>query len=278
MSSFDSPGSFPYGTAAPPAQPPARLSRTALISCVVAALSPLGVCLCYPTLIGSGIALILGHIAIYRIWRSGGQQWGNAFAAIALLISYPLLGLGIVWLSLKPFADMPQAQRTPAQIRLKEAESKVFGDSQGIAHGNTPQAKELAETFSLNLKELRDGLFTDSKSKIKLSGGNFVTYCHLEEGRCVFVVHAPDLRHFADDAKESLAELAWAVGKSVAQEELEDGDQLAVGLKGVLLYGAVMTGQIGLGEEPKITKDSDDLLPFFAPPKPTAEDPSSDRH
>jgi hypothetical protein len=122
---------------------------------------------------------------------------------------------------------------------------------------------------------LRDEFFTDSKTKVKLSGDNFVTFCQLEQGRCAFVVHAPDLRHFTDEAKQSLAELAWQVGKSVAQEELEDGDQLGVGLKGVIFYGAVMTGEIGLGEEPRTTKESDDLLPFFAPPAAAAQRPAA---
>jgi predicted esterase len=253
--------------ATPPPQP--RLSLLALFSFITAILSPLGICFCYPTLIGSAIALLLGHVSLIRIWRSGGKQWGSVWAVLGLLIAYPLFGCGVIWLLLPAWPKLPEAQRTPAQIRLSEAETKIIGDSQGIAHGNSPRAKEMAETFSVSLKELREKLFTESKSKLKLSGGNFVVYCQLEQGRCAFIVHAPDLRHFSDEAEQSLAELAWVVGNSVALEELEDGDDLGVGLKGVLFYGAVMTGKIGRTEEPRMSKSSADLLPFFKPAEAT---------
>lgn len=279
MSAFEPTASFPlpYGAGPPPPPAPAaRLSRTAVASFVLALLSPLGICFCYPTVIGSGLALLLAHVAMFRIWRSGGEQWGAVWAGLALLVSYPLFGLGVLWLIIGQLPRSPEIPRSPEQIALSAAERKILGDAKGVAHGNSPRAKELAESFSARLKELRDDFFTDSKTKIKLSGDQFVTFCQLEQGRCVFLVHAPDLRHFTDDAEKSLAELAWAVGKSVAGQELEDGDQLGVGLKGVIFYGAVMTGQIGVGKEPRMTKNSDDLLPFFAPSAAAAAQPEAE--
>lgn len=256
-----------------PPGPQPRLSLLALISFIVAVISPLGICFCYPTLVGSAIALVLAHIALFRIWRSEGQQWGSVWAILGLVIAYPLFGLGMVWIMLPPRPRIPSTPPSVAQSRLSEAEHKIIGDSDGVAHGNSPRAKELAQKFSSEMKELRDELFTESKTKLKLSGGNFVVFCQLEKKRCAFLVHAPDLRHFTDEAEQSLAELAWAVGKSVASEELEDGDQLGVGLKGVLFYSAVMTGKIGVGQEPHTTKEKENLIRFFEPEPEMATTP-----
>jgi hypothetical protein len=58
------------------------------------------------------------------------------------------------------------------------------------------------------------------------------------------VVHVPEYRKFTGDAKKTLAKLAWMVAQNVARDELEPGDHLAVGLRGVISYGAVMVGDV----------------------------------
>jgi hypothetical protein len=123
----------------------------------------------------------------------------------------------------------------------------------------------LAERFAVHMKELRDIAFTESKNKIQLTGGNFVTYCELHPGRCAFLVHVPSYRNFDENAKTTLAEIAWSVAQETVAESMMPGDRLAVGLKGTLLYGAVMTGTV-FSDESKPAQQSTEkelLAPFF---------------
>jgi hypothetical protein len=52
---------------------------------------------------------------------------------------------------------------------------------------------------------------------------------------------------------------------------LQDGDRLGVGLKGTLLYGAVMVGTVGDKPGPdEQSSDKELLYPFFEPPAEAA--------
>jgi hypothetical protein len=111
-----------------------------------------------------------------------------------------------------------------------------------------------------------------------LSGGNFITYCELHDGRCAFITHVPDYRKFEDDAKDSLAEIAWEAAQATVADTLHEGDELGVGLKGVLLYGSVMVGHVtaigdekrGLEEE---TESEESLLEKFFVEDAAPKDP-----
>jgi hypothetical protein len=161
---------------------------------------------------------------------------------------------------------------------LDDVEDQIRTDSGGIAHGNSDEAKALAQAFSELMQTLRDELFTKRDGGLSLSGKKFITYCELRPGQCAFVIHVPEYRKFNDDAKESLAELAWTVAQRTVEGKLQPGDKLAVGLKGVVLYGSVMVGEVGEpdGDEPSPEIDGDeraDLLPFFKPEEPPARLP-----
>ncbi len=262
-----------------PATPRLTLrSNAALISMIFALLAvPLHFLFCCaPISIPVAlVAVVVGHVAMSQINRSEGTLTGKGLARTGLIVGYVSLllsAVSITWMigqirNAEPGVD----NRPPEKIALAAAESAINTDSRGRAHGNSARAKELAEAFASVMEEIDKEAFTDTKAKIKLSGGHYVTWCELQKGRCAFVVHVPEYRKFADDAKKVLHEAAWTAAQKIARKELKPGDQLAVGLRGVLLYGAVIVGSI-TDNEPNAGKleqgtDSDKLLPFFKSPE-----------
>ena len=289
QSPFGSPPQPPYGEpplGQPPyGQPPRyapqsslggpRTSPLAVLSLLLGTFAFVFACCCFPvTLPAALVSVVMGHIALIQINRAGSNVSGKALAAIGLVTGYlgVLLSGGVMAAALlapEPKPDVATGVPT-ASSNLDAAENKIRTDADGIAHGNTDEAKALAKAFAELMQTLRDELFTKREGGISLSGKKFITYCELRDGQCAFVVHVPEYRKFEDDAKDSLAELAWTVAQRTAQEKLQPGDKLAVGLKGVVLYGSVMVGRVGEpdGEEPEPETSSDeraDLLPFFEP-------------
>lgn len=227
----------------------------------------------YLTAAISLVAVVLGHFALVRIGRSGGTQSGSGLAIGGLVIGYPLILVGLMFSALgwmarnaKPTTSVPQ---TAAAMRREAAEGKINSDNDGIAHGNTPEAKALAEKYATTMKALREAFFTKGKKGISMSGGNFITYCELHDGRCAFITHVPQYRKFTGDAKDSLAEIAWEAAQETVADTLHEGDDLGVGLKGVVFYGSVMVGHVTAvggekrGLEDETDSDEDLLEPFF---------------
>jgi hypothetical protein len=251
-----------------------RLSLTALFSLLSALLSPLLSCFCVPTIVFSLAAVVLGHIGLVHINRSQGRLSGMGLAIAGLVLGYPLLLIsGIMAVPFfsgmrEGFNNAAASAGDPAAGRLSAAERKIISDSQGVAQGNSPEAIALADKYSKIMKSLREALFTEEQKRaVSLTDGNFVTYCELRAGKCAFLVHVPSYRNFTDDAKESLAELAWMSAQKAVEGTLKEGDQLGVGLKGTLLYGSVMVGVVPKEGESSDPEDQgtekDALLPFF---------------
>jgi hypothetical protein len=282
-------GGQPFGGAGsglPPYQPKS-LTLPAVFSLVLSIGAPVFLCACLPIgmAVTSLVGIVLGHVALVRIGRSQGTLSGGGLAIGGLVIGYPMFLLGALFVALSfiprtPVEHVPVDENAPSE-RLKAAERKISTDNQGIAHGNSPAAKALAEKYAKTMKELREVLFTKGKGGMSLSGGNFVTYCELHDGRCAFITHVPEYRKFDDDAKESLAEIAWEAAQMTAADELDEGDELGVGLKGVVLYGKVMVGRVTIAGDEKRGMDheskSDEarLEPFFElDPEEIPQDPS----
>ena len=258
-------------------------SGWATLSLIMGLISPLFVCLCGLSLVTSLAAIVSGHVALLRIRQAKGMLEGRGLAITGLILGYLLLPISAV--SIYVFAmglqrGWERAQQRElaegasdnlggdAETRLSEAELKIFTSSRGIAHGNTAEARALAETFAKDMQTLRETLFTERDRVLSLTNDQFVTYCELQADRCAFVVHVPDYRKFTDEAKESLAMLAWRVAENTAAKKLKPGDSLAVGLKGSILYGSVLVGEIGADanqEKSGQEADRDALLAFFAP-------------
>lgn len=253
------------------------MSLGALFSLLASIASPFFICACLPYLtpIVALAGIVLGHVALFKISRSRGTLSGGGLAIGGLVIGYPVLLLGLM---ISALALMPRPKNVAvakpldpnsSSERLKAAERAISTDNAGIAHGNTKEAKALAEKYAKTMKTLREAFFTKSKGGLSMSGGNFVTYCELHDGRCAFITHVPEYRKFNGDAKESLAEIAWEAAQLTVADTLEEGDELGVGMKGVLLYGNVMVGSVtiagdekrGLNHQSK--SEEERLEPFF---------------
>jgi hypothetical protein len=78
----------------------------------------------------------------------------------------------------------------------------------------------------------------------------------------------PEYRRFSGEAKEVPAKLAWKTAQEVVRETLPENAGLAVGLKGVVLYGAVMIGRVGKSDGEAVEPDGTGSekkrpVPFF---------------
>lgn len=136
------------------------------------------------------------------------------------------------------------------------------------------------------MKNLRGEFFSKGKKRdFSLTDGEFLTYCNLVEGKCVFLVHVPQLRKFNPSAQESLCDLAWFSANSILQDAAyPQSTELAVGVKGMISYAGIYIGK--LDEEGKLKSglvvkqdgfDDRDLFHRFfdaSLPKKTIEAPS----
>ncbi len=117
---------------------------------------------------------------------------------------------------------------------------------------------------------MRDAFFTADRDRVfRLTDGQFIVHCELHEDRCAFIVHVPAYRDFSAEAKETLASNAWQIAQQTVENTLRPGDELAVGLRGTALYGAVMTGLVAADEDQRDAfqrVERDALLAFFPAP------------
>ncbi len=270
-------------------QLPPQTSVLAIIALIFAAISPVMICLCYASIPISTIALILGHVSLYSISRESHRLSGRGLAITSLAVAYPVLVLSVVLLSywianiskgldeLRSSASEQLAQQqettqskggSQAETRLRQAEQSIMalqGDAPG--RGNNAKAVELAESFAERMLMVRETAFTSGKKSLfQLSKGQFITYVELHENSALFLVHVPDYRKFDREAKEELGKLAWLVAQLTVEDELPEDADLAVALKGTLLYGDIMVGYVSKVEalqDNYLIRKKEDLLPFF---------------
>jgi hypothetical protein len=257
---------------------PQRLSLTALFSVIAGGLGWATCCCGFLMLPLTMTSVGLGHVALLQISRSQGQLSGKPLAIIGLVIGYcgMVLSIGMIVLSFSGQFEQFKKGRdndappTTAKAALERIESNILSDRNGIGQGNTDEAAALATRFSERMQALRELHFTKGRNRISVSGGKFITWCESRPGQCAFVVHVPNYRNFEGDAQEQLAALAWQAAQETVAGTLAEEDRLAVGLKGVILYGSVMTGTVvspelaeaGLDKQ---TSDKELLLPFVEP-------------
>jgi hypothetical protein len=274
----------------PPGPPPtAPLAIMSLVGSIVSLLGSVIFCCCpiapLAGLVGSLGSIAAGHLALSQIHHSQGRYRGRELALVGLVIGYPALLLSgaitaffvYALVSDKPNDNPPRVYQ-PGEEELSQVEQQIVSVSNGDAQGNSPEAIALAKNFSDKMKTLREAFFTEEQKKgISLSDGEFITWCQLQEGKCAFVVHIPSYRKFDDDAKETLETLAWTAAQQAVRGTVAEGNDLAVGMKGILLWGDVKVGKV-IAEESEdqgIVDHSDDeelLYPFFIPPSPRDSD------
>ena len=146
----------------------------------------------------------------------------------------------------------PGSSDGEAAFRAANMQITSRGSDGTSAWGNSDEARRLAADFSTKIRALRESYFTKRKKEpiVSLSDGEFLTYCHLDGRACVFLVHVPDLRKFTTQAKAGLADLSWATAQEVVRSNLKDPPpRLAIGTRGVMLYGHVLIGTLQPNEE-----------------------------
>lgn len=293
---------MPSPFAAPREWAPARTSSLAVASLICGLLSPLFLLACNLSLFTSLAAIVTGHLARREINRSGGRVGGNGQALAGLIAGYLLLAVSTAvlvvflvafrhgWEQARESSGNGQASAREASAetaagtsseRLRDAEfSTLTAGPAGPATGNTPRARQLAADYSRSLKAMRETLFSAERDRIfRLTDGQFVVHCELHEDRCAFIVHVPAYRDFSAEAKETLAIGAWQIAQQAVASALEPGAELAVGLRGTVLYGAVMTGRVTSDEEQRgvfAQGERDALLAFFPSPGLDGEEPMAD--
>jgi hypothetical protein len=173
-------------------------------------------------------------------------------------------------------------QAVPGEAEFREANRQIIASKGTAAFGNNREAVALAQEYSRRLKALREEFFTKGKEDaFSLSKGDFLTYCQWNGDSCVFLVHVPELRRFEGDAKKSLTDLAWMSAHVVLKEKARPPPKtVAVGVKGAILYDAILIGDFLPGAAPDgegvkqrgsgIT-DVNLFYPFFAPKEQPAQ-------
>jgi hypothetical protein len=175
-----------------------------------------------------------------------------AWTWIFLVLAVPLAvgGMGVASLEKKNAA-------TPGYTGFNAANDLIGSKSKGTTHGNSPEAKAAADTFSESFKRLQQLAFTGGSKRNLLTGGEFLTYCQNGKDSIAFLCHVPELRNYKDDdTKNSLAEIAWMTAKMAAQKLDPEGKKnLVVGLRGISSYGFLLSGKPS-DEKPQRAEES----------------------
>lgn len=257
---------------------PTGTASLSIISLIFGLLSPVFFLACFASLLTSLIAIVTGHVALYSIKRSGGRLVGRGLAITGLAFGYLMMLFTVGAIAYIANLDTSNpttsyyaengSKTESSQDRLNSAEMMVTADSRGqIAFGNNEHAKAIAGNFANSMKTISEQAFTRTrKPVIQLSGGNFLTYCELQPNSCALIVHVPSYRKYEDDAKDVLAELAWSLAQNEASPYLNEGDKLAVALRGTFVYGDIMIGTFSTDDSDPTNyqlSKSQDLLDFF---------------
>ncbi len=205
--------------------------------------------------------LVVGIIGLSHVRNGNGLVGGKnqAIAGIACssvgLIAMLVIGF-LVAKGGRPTSESKSPRETAAL--------SISSSSEQTAQGNTPKAVELAERYSSLMSGLHNVAFESSKGKAPKSA-KYVVHCELRDGTCAFLVSVPQYRKFTDGAKSSLEDLAWSTARAVLKDEpsLEADTELCVALKGMLMFGSVMTGPLQGSSPASNTKDEEDMDRFF---------------
>jgi hypothetical protein len=178
-----------------------------------------------------------------------------------------LSGIIAAFVSVGAFSDAESATSSSGKpAALKEAETAISSRSNGINHGNTPQALEAATKFGKAQQTFREVAIGKTKqSAFSLSDGEFLTHCHATPRSIAFLVHVPSLRKFSKDAKDALAEVAGGLAVGAVQAMTPPPTRIAVGIRGAVLYDRIIVIETGEGQATQTYPGTDDerLYPFY---------------
>lgn len=159
--------------------------------------------------------------------------------------------------------------KMPGEAELWAAEKWMQAYEGQEGSGNTPSATEFAQSYARKLRISRQVLFTEGKGGASLTKGYFLTYCFEGEDSLAVLVHVPELRRYAEDAKVTLGEYAWTLATLETRSQFPKVKRLAVGVKGAINYSTILTGVItdqdpikGIRERHSVVSTKP-LNPFF---------------
>lgn len=203
-------------------------------------------------------ALVVAAVAVWlyvRSWKkvelqSAGSAIQKPTTSLITKLLWALaivIGVPLVYTTIQSSRKDAERKQQPGYAAFAEANLLLTGRSQGVAHGNTPDAKVMASEFSSRLNLARKLGIESRKSTptVSLTGGEFLTYCLLTRDSCVFMVHVPDLRKFTPEAKDFIAQAAWVTALAVTEPQKATLRNVGVGLRGALLYDRVVSGRPG---------------------------------
>lgn len=246
-----------------------RTSVSAVSSMIFGIMSPVVLCTCLPAIVTSALAVILGHVALYKISRGQGAVLGKRHAITGLILGYLFLVLSILlaprfFTRIELLRELRMEAVDNTSDAMWAAERKIVSDREGSAHGNSPEAKRLALAFSRDLEARKRQVLVRMRSgKVEEREESFVTYCQLNQDSICFLVHIPEYRKYDEGAKETIEEIAWLAARStVDQSSLPSDAELGVGLKGLLLYGSTLKGR-AFQRTPTTQSDDRTILESF---------------
>lgn len=178
----------------------------------------------------------------------------------------------------------PPSPPAPGETAFKDANRNIDSDDDGVAHGNTEQAKTLAAAYSEAIKAADESFFSGgSESVLDRTGENFLTYCQVSDNKVAFLVQVPEFKQYKDDVRDALISIAWLTANDVVSDAgLTDVEKIGVGLRGLFLYGGLAIGPPGETPEKTdagFTVEDELLYEFFAEPaaadSPPTEEPEA---
>jgi hypothetical protein len=259
-----SPGGTSPAGVSPAGAPPAGPRKGLAVASVVTGLFAIPTC---GLLIVGGLAgFIAGLVAFIRARRSPAEYAGAGLAMVGMALNAFALLAPILWTlllgGLAALAPEPQ----PGQREFRAANRRLVAYEGQTAFGNTPEARGLAERFGKAMDAVGVIAFEGEEPAATLTENRCLTWCEIGPDTVCFLAHVPRLRSYQGEAREALLDLAWSIARDVTRELREPEDRrLGVGLRGVLLYGAVA---VGLGESPpakgySAEAEPGELIAFF---------------
>ena len=226
------------------------------------------------SVVGYLAAVVLGISALVKSRHAPSATLTRAISALGIGCAALPLAFAVVFSGLALLlATVPLggSARDSGADAFDRANEKLFAYDSEEAFGNNPEAKALAVRFAGIMRVMEKIAFTGGRKDdtASLTKGHFLTHCEMREGKITFLVHVPELKNYAPDARKGLLDLAWT-SANVVTEGVRSGRDvtLAVGLRGILLYGASAVGRPPA--DPVLALDgghTDRLRPFFTGPE-----------
>ena len=185
----------------------------------------------------------------HSFWFLGGKVWAAVVGGLACLVTV---------VALMETRDQEQAEgledlSSPGAAAFVEADRAIRNlGASGAAHGNLAVAERLAGQFADAVQRMREETISQGRRpSFSLTGGEFLTYCHLDSEIGVFLVQVPELRKFDDEAKEWMGIVCWMAARSVLEQHaakdagaIYEPERLVVALRGVVRYDRVLEGTL----------------------------------